>query len=317
MAPLSLTLLGGFRARLDGDQSLVIPIKKAQALLAYLALPLGQPHAREKLAALLWGDMREAQARAGLRQALFALRKAMGTSAPLRMVGETVGLDPACVVVDVAAFEQRVAHGTRDALEDVAALYQGDLLEGLTLQEAPFEEWMLAERLRLREMAVEALGRLLAQQREAGAAEAAIRTAVRLVALDPLQEGVHRTLMRLHAQMGRRGAALRQYQLCVAALHRELRAEPDDEPRALYQQILQRQPMAAAPAHVEPGGLGPAHAEWLHAEGPAGETALVARDAEMRALADALSSALAGQGRVVAVSGEAGIGKSRLVAEFV
>ena len=318
MAPLSLTLLGGFRARLDGDQPLVIPIKKAQALLAYLALPLGQAHSREKLAALLWGDMRDAQARAGLRQALFALRKVLGTSSPLRMVGETMGLDPGCVVVDVAAFEQRVADGTRDALEDVAALYQGDLLEGLTLQEAPFEEWMLAERLRLREMAVEALGRLLSQQREMGAADAGIRTAVRLIALDPLQEGVHRTLMRLHAQMGRRGAALRQYQLCVAALHRELRAEPDDETRALYQQILQRQPMTAPPAHAaDPGAPGPPPAEWLHAEGPPGETALVGRDREMGALRGALASAFAGQGRVVAVSGEAGIGKSRLVAELV
>src|SRR5262245_30169742 len=317
MAPLSLTLLGSFRARLDGDQPLVIPIKKAQALLAYLALPLGQAHAREKLAALLWGDMRDALARAGLRQALFALRKALGASSPLRMVGETVGLDPASVVVDVAAFEQRVADGTPDALEDVAALYQGDLLEGLTLSEAPFEEWMLAERLRLREMAVEALGRLLAQQRESGAADAAIRTAVRLIGLDPLQEGVHRTLMRLHAQMGRRGAALRQYQLCVAALQRELRAEPDDETRALYQQILQRQSMTASPAPAVDSGAGPPPAEWLPAEGPAGETALVGREGEMRALRAALASALAGHGQVVAVLGEAGIGKSRLLAELV
>src|SRR5262245_65867743 len=120
MAPLSLTLLGGFRARLDGDQPLVIPIRKAQALLSYLALPLGQAHSREKLAALLWGDMRDAQARAGLRQALFALRKAFGASSPLRMVGETVGLDPAYVVGDVAALEQRGGDGRRAGLWDVA-----------------------------------------------------------------------------------------------------------------------------------------------------------------------------------------------------
>src|SRR5688572_16850540 len=168
MGHLSLTLLGGFRARLDHDHPVVIAIKKSQALLAYLSLPLGQAHPRDKLAALLWGDMRDAQARAGLRQTLFTLRKVLGDPDPLRLVGETVALDPALVVVDVGAFEQRVALGTRGALEEAVALYQGDMLEGLTLQEPPFEDWLLAERMRLRELALEALARLLAQYRDAG-----------------------------------------------------------------------------------------------------------------------------------------------------
>ena len=113
MARLSLTLFGGFRARLDPDQALVIAIKKSQALLAYLALPLGQAHPRDKLAALLWGDMQEAQARAGLRQTLYTLRKVLGDPEPLRLVGETVALEPALVAADVQAFEQGVARGTQ------------------------------------------------------------------------------------------------------------------------------------------------------------------------------------------------------------
>ena len=94
MARLSLTLFGGFRARIDPDQALVIAIKKSQALLAYLALSLGQAHPRDKLAALLWGDMGDRQARAGLRQTLFTLRKVLGDPDPLRLVGETIALDP-------------------------------------------------------------------------------------------------------------------------------------------------------------------------------------------------------------------------------
>src|SRR5499427_2810833 len=133
MERLNLTLLGGRRTRKEKSQALVIPIKKSQALLAYLALPLGQAHPRDKLAALLWGDMREAQARAGLRQTLFTLRKLLGDPEPLRLVGETVALDPALAAADVDAFEQRAAHGTRQALEEAAVLYQGDFLEGLTL----------------------------------------------------------------------------------------------------------------------------------------------------------------------------------------
>ena len=297
-------------------------IKKSQALLAYLAVPLGQAHPRDKIAALLWGDMREAQARAGVRQTLFTLRKLLGDPDPLRLVGETVALDPLLVEADVAAFEQRVARGHQEALEEAAALYGGDFLEGLTLQEAAFEEWLMAERVRLRELALEGLARLLALQRDSGALDEALQTALRLVALDPLQEPVHRTLMRLYAQLGRRGAALRQYQLCVAALQRELRTEPDEETRALYQAILKRQPAqvtaatragtTAPPSHEASPETEGADADALTADSP-----LVGREVELLQLRDALQAALAGRGQLVAVMGEPGIGKSRLVAELV
>src|SRR5580765_4708504 len=320
MVRLSLTLLGGFRVRLDGDHALVVAIKKSQALLAYLALPLGQAHPRDKLAALLWGDMREAQARAGLRQTLFTLRKALGDPDPLRVVGETVALDPALATVDVRIFEECIARGTREALEEAVPLYQGDLLEGLTLQEPPFEDWLLSERLRLRELALEGLARLLAQHRDAGALDEAVQTALRLVALDPLQEPAHRTLMRLYTQLGRRGAALRQYQVCVGALQRELHAEPDEETRALYQQILQRRPAHVSALSPPAFGTAPANAatgDLLHAGALPAENPLVGREVELGQLRDALVDALASRGQLGAVVGVAGIGKSRLVAELV
>src|SRR5687768_7980146 len=97
MARLELTLLGGFRARLDAGPPLALPTRKAQALLAYLALPLGHVHPRDKLAALLWGDMRQPQARASLRQALAAIRRALTGTEALRIDNETVALDPAAV----------------------------------------------------------------------------------------------------------------------------------------------------------------------------------------------------------------------------
>src|SRR5215470_3024852 len=115
-----------------------------------------------------------------------------------RLDGKSVALDPAAVAVDVAAFERGAAATGLAALEEAASLYQGEFLEGLALDEAPFEEWLVAERLRLRELGMDVLARLLAGQRDAGAREAALQTALRLVALDPLQEAVHRTLMRLY-----------------------------------------------------------------------------------------------------------------------
>ena len=75
MARLTLTLLGGFRAHLDPGAPLAFPTRKAQALLAYLAMPPGEAHPRDKLASLLWGSTIETTARTSLRQTLYSLRR--------------------------------------------------------------------------------------------------------------------------------------------------------------------------------------------------------------------------------------------------
>jgi DNA-binding SARP family transcriptional activator len=132
MARLSLTLLGGFQARRDPGGASSLPTKKAQDLLAYLAMPVGRAHPRDKLAAVLWGGIREESARNSLRQAIFALQKALTAADPpsLRLDGDLVALDPAAVDVDVVAFERAAAEATPAALERAAALYQGDFSPG-------------------------------------------------------------------------------------------------------------------------------------------------------------------------------------------
>src|SRR5262249_40939919 len=130
-----------------------------------------------------------------------------------------------------------------ESLERAATLYRGDFLAGLPMTGGPFEEWLTIERERLRERAIELFARLLTAQRRGGARDAAIQTALRLLALDPLQGPVRRPLRRLYAEAGRRGAALRQYQACVGLLRRELGVEPDAETRASYREIL---PLARA-----------------------------------------------------------------------
>jgi len=252
MARLSLSLLGGVRVRLAAGKPVILPTKKSQGLLVYLALRPGQAYPRERLAALLWGDTADEQARHSLRQTLCALRKALPPTKPpsLLIRGETVALNPAAVTVDVATFEGLVTQGTPGALERAAALYQGELLEGLGLREEAFEEWLRAERERLHELAIHALAKLLAHQARTGATEGAIQTAVRLLALDPLQEPVHRTLMRLYVRQGRRGAALRQYQTCLGVLRRELSVEPEPETTRLYHELVPLPPRGARPATV-------------------------------------------------------------------
>ncbi len=311
MAQLQLTLLGGFQARCGEAPPLSLSSRKAHALLAYLALPPGHPHPRDKLAALLWGELSEAEARASLRQALFTLRKALPPGFPpaLLVDGATVALDPAAVDVDVRRFERLVAKGTPAALAQTAGLYQGDLLAGLVLKDAPhFEEWLLGERERLREMAQEGLAKLLAHQRRAGATDAAVQTALRLLTLDPLQEPTHRTLMRLYAELGRRGAALRQYQHCVAVLQRDLGLEPEAETKGLYGEILRQRGVPTMAVSLTDESTRPDVAPV--------ETPIIGRHVELARLRRALGDAWAGGGHALAVLGEAGIGKSRLVAEL-
>ncbi len=318
MARLELMLLGGFQARLVPGGPINLPTRKAKVLLAYLALPAGKPHARDQLAALLWGDVPESQSRGSLRKALFWLRQALADT--VMADAETVELKAGAVSVDVGEFERRVSDGSATALAEAADLYQGDLLAGLTVREAPFEEWLSGERERLRELWVKALAQSLAHQRQGGQTDSAILTAVKLIAADPLEEPVHRTLMQLYMQAGRRGAALRQYQACVTLLERELRAQPEEATKALYREILQSSDAAAAsqgpaPAKqrmtampsvaVSPGVVPPLSSE---------EAPLIGRQRELSELTALLSDAWAGGRRLAVIVGEAGVGKSRLAA---
>ena len=112
----------------------------------------------------------------------------------LTLTGETVALNADGVDVDASTFEHPAKAGDAGSLARAVALYRGDFMEGLAFRGTLFEDWLMAERARLRELAIESLARLLRQQRgAAGAAGDALQTALRLIALDPLQEPVHRS----------------------------------------------------------------------------------------------------------------------------
>lgn len=329
MRRLQLFLLGGFYAR-SGALTVPLPTaKKAQALFAYLALRPGQPQPRDKLATLLWGESPAVQARNSLRQAIFAIRQMLGGQLALLLDGDVVALNPQLLDVDVAAFERLVAAPTPEALAEATDHYHGDLLEGFVVREAMFETWLVVERERLRERALTAFGRLLEFQCRAGSTEAAIRTAARMLALDALQENAHRALMRLYARQGRRGAALRQYQVCVETFRRELGVAPDPETSRLYRELLASRDARAdqEPARArgdvdrargDDEGPRDAHATERPPSvatpappPPATAAPLIGRD---RAVAATLAAVGAGDARLVLVAGEAGVGRTALVA---
>lgn len=309
----SLQLLGAFQASSAGAPR-ALPTRKTQALLAYLALPTGRRHTREKLAALLWGDRPDAQARQSLRFALAGARRSLGAAPPaLCAVGDDVWLDPASIQVDAILFERAAASDDAADLERAAQIYQGDLLDGMAVTAPPFDEWLRDERERLRELAVQVLARLLAAQMRAGSFERAVDTALRALTLDPCQEALHRTVMRAYAGLGRRGAALRQYQHCVEVLQRELDTDPEAETQAVYESILGA---GAGDRVPRTEALGPLPLTGEPVRSLARPAPLVGRSAELTQLRHALQRARQGYGGAVLVTGEAGVGKTRLLEEL-
>src|SRR5262245_26887362 len=238
MSGLQLALLGGFEARVARGPVLQIAPRKSRALLAYLAVAGQRRQPREKLAALLWGDVPEQQARQSLRKAVSELREALieVKPPPILTDGETIAL--AVGLVDVHQFEALARDGSSVALREAMALYRGYLLDGFRLDERAYEEWLSLERERLRRLAMETFERLLAHETAQDRAASAVETALKLLFLNPLHEAAHRNLMRLYALQGRRDAALRQYRAYAEALWRDLREKPGPETDAAYRQIL-------------------------------------------------------------------------------
>ena len=228
---LSLKLLGEFALRDGSGAMLSLPTRKTRALLAYLTVNAGRPQPRERLMALLWSDRGERQARQSLNQALQAIRRLGKDGKPLLdSDGERVTLSGAVVDCDV----QRLRALAKTQPAEAAALYGGPFLDGLSIPDPAFEEWLNSTRSGLHALACDALE---AAANMSDDAESALRCARHLVTLDPLREEAHRRLMQLLYQSGDRAGALRQYQSCAEVLKRELDVEPDAATQALYAEI--------------------------------------------------------------------------------
>lgn len=283
MANLKLYLLGAPAIERDG-KLVKLDRHKIIALMAYLILT-GQEHTRDALATLLWPELDQSRARAGLRRVLAAIRKSINESI-LIIDRSRVGMNPeADLWVDITALRKHLAsteaHAHVDAelcpnclahLEAAIKLYRGDLLAGFTLSDTPdFDEWVYFEGEELRQELASALARLV---RVYGAQEQfnpAIRHARRWLALDPLQEPVHRQLMHLYALSGNQATALRQYQQCEQLLQDEMGTTPSVETKELFAKIREGRLTPTSKQEREPTGRQPAThlADRMEKEHPA------------------------------------------------
>lgn len=230
----ALQVLGGLILRSAGGQEVELPTRKSALLLAYLAVPAGSGHPRDRLADLLWPSSGQEQARGSLRQAVAALRKVLGSDA-IDGARDQIRLRPGVVAVDLDAVAD-VAEG-RAAPDQLRPASTAIFLDGITAEGDALDEWLTFERTRCRALQQMALQRTVETFVQVHQLGAAIDTAERLVALDPLREHSHRVLMQTFVQAGERSKGLAQFLRLQHLLKSELGVGPSPETTAMADAI--------------------------------------------------------------------------------
>jgi DNA-binding SARP family transcriptional activator len=299
---LQILLFGGLQLLRSGQALKFSAPAKAASLLAYLIVHREQQTSRDTIAFTFWPDDDETRARANLRRHIALLVRALpaaNAQPPILADNRSIRWNPLYPCsIDLAEFEQLSADA--DGAANATALYRGDLLP------AAYDEWILPERERLRSMHGTNLERLTERFASAGDYTRAIASTRELLLHDPWREDALRTLLSLRHASGDRAGALQEYEHFAERLRRDLNVAPMPETVGRYESILHSRDAAA---HERP-------ASALERATVPATMPFVGRADELLRLRQMWVRAMRGFGGVAIVSGEAGIGKSRLVTEF-
>ncbi len=304
---VDIRLLGAYTVAVDGAPLPPLPTEKSRLLLAYLALhPTPQP--RLRLAALGWPDLPEARARRRLTQELWRINSALNAAGAATIItgeADAVTLTAANIVCDAVQLRtalarlQTAAVAAWPSLAELTDLYRGELLPGC------YDDWVLLAREQLFQSYSAGLARLLAEHKRCGDWEAAERVVQTLRTQDPYSEAWVMEAMLIAQAQQRPTLGRRHYDHYVTLLQTELDSTPSPELTALAQQLVMthtrdEKPVVAAPAVT-----------FLD---PRYQPPLLGRTSERSLLLRALEQAQAGRGQICLVEGEAGVGKSHLLA---
>jgi DNA-binding SARP family transcriptional activator len=225
-----LEILGGFGVSREGREIAIPP--SAQRVLAFVCLQ-ERPLQRAYVAGLLWLDTPEERATANLRSALWRLRVAgrnlVQTGRSHLMLSPDVTVD----VWEARAFARDVLRHDVDCRDpgDWEMRLGGDLLPQW------YEDWVLVERERFRQLRLHALESLCEQLLTVGRHALAIDAALAAIAAEPLRESAHRAYIRVHLAEGNRSGALHAYERFRRMLREELGVEPSDQMRELVSSL--------------------------------------------------------------------------------
>lgn len=314
---MRIRLFGNLRISCAGRPVTSVNTNRLHSLLAYLILHGDTPQPRDRLAFVLWPGSSESQARTNLRQLLHHLKRALPPECQ-SLVTDHYSVrwrqDASCEI-DVVDFRAAIAGANAARAEDdrareirsltaAAQLGEDDLLPGL------YDDWLMPIREEYRQRLCETLRRLVTLFEEQGEYAAALPVAERLVALDPLGETHHQSLMRLHAANHDRASALRAYHQCMRILRREMGVEPGPATVDLFERILKSKPESGA----SQDGISGVPVKEVPPLQRA--RALIGRAREWEQLTSVWEAAAEAGPRVAVISGEPGIGKTRLADEL-
>ncbi|MCB9134949.1 MAG: tetratricopeptide repeat protein [Anaerolineales bacterium] len=274
----------------EAQENIPLSGEKAQSLLAYLLLhPV--PQGREQLADLLFPDAPFDRVRRNFSDTLYRVQKTLGNDW-LLTESETVALcKDKPLWVDVWEFDRLAASPNPGDLQKAITLYTGDLLPTC------YDDWILPERELRRNQFLIALENLASHQESTGQLQQALLTTRRLILAEPLHEPAHRTYLRLLGRLQRYAEALAHYEYLCQTLQEELETTPLAETQAIFHALEQERALAARPAPQE-------------------RMPFIGRATERAALLDAVERTLQGKGGILALEGDAGLGKSRLLREM-
>src|SRR5580698_603160 len=298
---LEMRLFGAGRIFDNGGGIKIASRRWTLPLLTYLLLQRGKPILRKRLAFALWPDDTEETALVNLRRNLHRLREMLPPCDGGSWIDageESIAWNVAAPSrIDILEYEALRADPTR--LEEAVALYTGDLLEDF------FDDWIAAERERLRELHQADLAALIVAKRSRRAFAEAARLAQRLLQTDPWREDAVRALMSVRYEAGDAAGALAEYDRFARLLGDEMNAAPMPETVALRDTIARGEAIFATSEATHPD------VEYAMTDVP-----FVGRETEIERLRGQWARAANGHGGMHFVSGEAGIGKSRLVSEL-
>ncbi len=278
------------------DGAECIRFSKQLAILAYIAFRPQASATRDELVGLLWTEASQSDGRRALRQVVYQIRHA--TDSQLLQGEEVLTLRRDDLDIDADLFRRRLSGGD---LEGALTIYQQDFLATVALAGArEFEQWTEGVRAQLAAERRQLLRTLIAQEADAGRWAPAARYAELLIAADP---GSLEARLRLVELLGLSGDALR-----ARAAADEVRAHAaeiagDTLPQAVEQALAQ----ALAPS---------SRPEPRHSNGAPRNPEMVGRAVPFRVVVERWKAAQEGKGGAVLLTGEAGIGKTRLAREL-
>ncbi len=316
---MRIRLFGNLRISVGENPVTSVNTNRLQSLIAYLILHADAPQPRERLAFTLWPASQESQARTNLRQLLHNLKRALPADCKSLVIDHFAvqwRQDASCTV-DAIDFQAAIADAASARMENDRARETGCLTIAVQLFEddllpAIYDDWLTPLREEYRRsmcLALHHLATIFDEQKEYAAA---IPCADRLIELDPLSEAHHQLLIRLHAANHDRASALRAYHRCLRVLRREMGVAPGPTTQHLFERILKGD---SGPSREQTSGslVSTAAKPFSHLQKA---RALVGRTKEWHQLASAWQTAVENGTRVAVISGEPGIGKTRLAEEL-